>query len=237
MPTTPVSATEESQKGVSWSHKEIFILLLCLVLTYLSGTIFSRFPSLLHQGGRRYPRPLSLTEMPLGSPSETTGDVALSWHMYWVGDTMRPLEGERARTSLNTRENGACNILLWGPEVFVNFKTCLKWPCSVASCSVLGERKVQYGVGVTISVGLSVAISSGIMSDSHIDIIIHYYYWQDKKGTIATKDSLSKAIFACVVISPPPSIFFFPEDIYNLFQHNWFLWINLLLIPNSALVP
>lgn len=206
---TPVSAIEESQKGASWSHKEIFILLLCLVLTHLSGTIFSHFPSLLHQGGRRYPRPPSLTEIPLGSPSERTGDVALSGHMYWVGDTMWPLEGERARTSLNTGANGAYNILIWRPEVFVNFNTCLKWSRSVASCSVPRERRVQYDVGVTTYVCLNVAISTGIMSDSHIDIIIHYYYWQDKKGTIATKDGLSKAIFACVVISPPPSIFFF----------------------------
>lgn len=42
--------------------------------------------------------------------------------------------------------------------------------------SVQGERKIQYTTEGTISVFVRVAISSVIMSKSHIGIIIHNYY-------------------------------------------------------------
>lgn len=108
---------------------------------------------LLHQGGRRDPGPASLQRMSLESPCERTGDAVLSGDVYGVGDTVWPLKGERARTSLSTGEKGAHSIIFWGPKVFGK-KTPLKWSHSMTSCSVREERKVQYSVGVTISVCL-----------------------------------------------------------------------------------
>lgn len=182
-----------------------------LVLTYLTGTIFNYFPSLVflclccikEAGGT--PDLHSYREC-FWRARVRTGDAALSGDTYWVGDTVCSLW--RGKEQEHHWVQGKREPIAWYPEVpkcFGNFKISLKWSHSVASRSVQGERKVRYGVGVATSVCLRVAISSVIVS--HIGIIICTCYWQDKWGTTAPGEAYWKLFLP--VLWFPLFLFFF----------------------------